>query len=149
MTVSVTMGDTNTLPAGGTVGTKNAVPATYSAPLGTPVAQNAGAATSVLKNVALSDDTIYLFEAIVYIRGTGTTFYKAKLSQEWYRANAGGATLLGGEDGPAPFDGIGDCIGATLVVNGNGVDLKCGPSASQNCNVDWQLTVTGRPLAHR
>jgi hypothetical protein len=128
--------------------TKDQVPETYTDG-GTAVQQTAGAATAVLQNVALSDDTIYLLEAIVYIRGTSTTFSEYLLSQTWSRANAGGATQQGSEMGPIPNDGIGDCIGATLVANSNGVDLKCGPSATQNCNVRWTLNVVAKALAHR
>lgn len=87
------------------------------------------ATASVVRNIALSNNSVTRIVVITFARDTGNNFYKKKSSTEWTRAAGGGATQLGIEDGPVVQDNI-TVTGASVVANGNGIDLKYGGSGS-------------------
>ena len=87
------------------------------------------ATSAVVRNIALSDDTCYVFTVICFARNTTTGYYVKKSTTNWRRASGGGATQIGGEEGPTAVDGI-TVTGLTVVANANGVDIKYGGSGS-------------------
>jgi len=96
------------------------------------------ATASVLKNIALPDNTTARVVVVVVARDTGGNYYKKKSSTEWTRSAGGGATQLGTDDGPAAVDNI-TVTGASVVANGNGIDVKYGGSGSVHSDGTYEI----------
>jgi hypothetical protein len=88
---------------------------------------SSAAASAVLHNVPMLDNSLYRLVTVVVARDTGSNRYKKKSSTEWTRCAGGIAVALGIDDGPTGTDEI-TVTGLTFAVNGNSVDVKYGGS---------------------
>jgi hypothetical protein len=101
---------------------------------------------SVIQNIPLDDDTLTRIVFVVIARDTSTHWFKKKSSTEWTRSSGGSAAQDGIEDGPAAVDNI-TITGATIVANGNGVDLKFGGSNSVHTAGSYKVWIEKYPIA--
>lgn len=116
----------------------------------TPTFQDSFTSTSataaVIRNVGLPDNAISRVVVLCFARNTTTQWYKCKSSTEWYRAAGGGATELGGEDGPQFKDNI-TVTGLSIVGNGDGIDIKYGGSGSVHTRGVMQIYIESIAIA--